>query len=119
MRELNVMLNFERIRQQAPDHPVNRSTLPARDPGGPPIEPQTANAPRDYRFWPEIAHLPGWMQMINGQEFCLLCQKFASRPHIASDRHRALQTHFEAAPWALQTRAEAAPTADLADQPSS
>ena len=38
-------------------------------------------------------------------------------PHIASDRHRTLQTRFEAAPWALQTRAEAAPTADLADIP--
>ena len=75
--------------------------------------------PRDYRFWPEIAHLPGWIQMINEQEFSLICQKFASGPHIASDRHRAGRTHFEAAPWALQTRAEAAPTADLADIPQS
>ena len=55
------------------------------------------------RFWPLLRALPEWMRMVNGQEFCCLCHRFATGPHLDSERHGRFLGAFRDRPWELNS----------------
>ena len=113
MPSLQEMLRLE-IGHQSPAAALAASTQLPPDIGGVPLALPQADAGRGnyYRFWPELDPLPAWMLLKDGQEFCRVCHKFATGPHLESWRHRRLLAAFAASPWDLD-----APVGDPAALP--
>ena len=102
MPSLQEMLRLEIGHQSPAAAPAASTQLPPDIGGVAPALPQADAGPgNNYRFWPELDLLPAWMLLKDGQEFCRVCRKFATRPHLESLRHRTLIVAFEASPWDL------------------
>ena len=102
MPSLQEMLRLEIGHQSPAAAPAASTQLPPDIGGVPPALPQADAGPGNYyRFWPELDPLPAWMLLKDGQEFCRVCNKFATRPHLESWRHREQIVAFEASPWDL------------------
>ena len=63
--------------------------------------PQNLQDPSYWRFHPHLplAQFPGWMGMRDGQEYCLICGKYATDQHLVCENHVQRQRRFEAGPW--------------------
>ena len=106
-REIQEMLTIEMRRQKEIEQGLRRgiSNEGAQSRPVPPaprwmIIPE----PQDLEYWrfnPDLplAQFPGWMKMRSGQEYCVICRKYATNEHLESENHIRRAIQFEAGPW--------------------
>ena len=104
--DLQAMLEIEMSRQRKIEHGCRWgiSNESAQNQRVPPAPRRIIPEPQDpsyWRFHPDLplAHFPGWMRMRHGQEYCVICKKYATHRHLESENHIRRAIQFEAGPW--------------------
>ena len=104
--DLQAMLEIEMSRQRKIEHGCrwgisNESAQNQRIPPAPRRIIPEPQDPSYWRFHPDLPleHFPGWMRMRDGQEYCVICKKYATHQHLETKNHIRTAIQFEERPW--------------------